>query len=277
MPLLQIEDRLDVQDPVLVIAISGWVDGGMVATRVGEHLTGLGRVVAEFRADDIYDYQSNRPTLEIAGGATADIVYPALAISSVSSDSHDLLVLTGTEPSSKWQGISAELAALAETLGVTKVVAVGAIPAMVPHTRATPIITTSTDPAIEPSGIPAGRLVVPAALVNVAAHQVATSNDIPEIGIWAQVPHYVSGVYWPGVEAVVTRLATQIGIHTPMEELTRAASEMISRLDAAVAAKPEAQQFIRELEEATPGFAIDDTTDLGDEIEEFLRSLGEEG
>ena len=277
MPILEIQDRLDLTRPALVLAISGWVDGGMVATKVGEHLASHGNRVAEFRPDDIYDYRTARPTLEIADGATAAIHFPSLTISAVSIDNVDLLVLTGTEPSGRWRELAAELAGLADTLEVTKVVAVGAVPAMVPHTLQTPVMVTSTDPTVEPTGIPGGRLVVPAALVSVLADHVAKTNDIAEVGFWAQVPHYVSGVYWPGVETMMNRLSTFLGVRTDLDEIQTNAYEMVTRLDKAVAERPDVAEFITALEGTAFGFGLEDTVNLTDEIEDFLRSLGDEG
>lgn len=49
-------------------------------------------------------------------------------------------------------------------------------------------MTTSTDPEVEPFGLPDGRFTVPAAFENVIAHHVATRNKIPEVGFWARVP-----------------------------------------------------------------------------------------
>lgn len=275
MPIIEITEEIELDSPLLILALSGWVDGGMVATKVGEHLSSMGGVTAVFDPDEIYDYQSHRPTLEIAEGAGTEIHFPSLSISAVSVDASDLLVVSGTEASHRWQSMAAELAGLASAAGVTRVIAVGAVPAMVPHTMPTPIITTSTDPDLEPAGIPAGTLVVPAALVNVLSHRVAAANGIPEIGFWAQVPHYVSGVYWPGVDAVLARMSVALGIPVGTAEIGTLASEMVERLDSAVEGNPEAEQFISELEGATPGFALEGDASLGDEVEDFLRSLGD--
>jgi hypothetical protein len=276
VPLLEVRDEIDVNSPILVLAISGWVDGGLVATHVGEYLTDLGKLVAVFSPDDIYDYQSHRPSLELAAGATEAIEFPALSVHTVSIDGVDLIVTTGTEPNFKWQGVATELTDLAGALGATRVVSVGAVPAMVAHSRPTPVIVTSTDPLLEAVGMPADRLVVPAALTNVVAHRVASANSIPDVGFWAQVPHYVSGVYWPGVDSVLTRMASHLGMTPGLDVIRARALDLISRLDEAVSASPDAQRFIAELEASTPGFAVDESGRLGDEIEEYLRSLGED-
>ena len=276
MPMLRIESQLDLHEPQLVVAISGWVDGGLVATEVGAHLSGLGQTVAAFVPDEIYDYGSNRPTVEFADGALAGLHWPGLTVSAAGLDDHDLLVLAGTEPNTRWKGACHEMAALAEAAGVRRLFSVGAVPAAVAHTRPTPIMITSTDPNVEASGLPIGRFSVPAAFVNVVSHHVATTVGIPEVGLWAQVPHYVPGVYWPAVEGLMTRLFPFLGIDTGLSDVMVQAQAQRQRLDAAVSERPEAQELVRRLEGATPAFGLEDTGDLTGEIEDFLRGLGDQ-
>lgn len=271
--MLRIESRLDLHEPQLVIAISGWVDGGHVATEVGEHLSGLGQTVARFAPDEIYDYGSNRPTVEFADGALAGVHWPGLSVSAAGPGDHDLMVLAGTEPNTRWEAACHEMAALAVAGGVRRVFSVGAVPAAVAHTRPTPIMVTSTDPTIEASGLPIGRFSVPAAFVNVVAHHVAGTVGIPEVGLWAQVPHYVPGVYWPAVEAVMTRLFPFLGIDSGPSAVAARAKRQVQRLDEAVSERPEAQELVRRLEESTPAFGLEDTGNLAGEIEDFLRGL----
>jgi hypothetical protein len=275
MPILEIRDRLEVSNPVLLIAISGWVDAGMVATKVGELLTLEGRVVAEFNSDDIYDYQMSRPTVEFVDGSAAVVNWPALSVTALSADGVDLLVVTGQEPNAKWQTIGAELAGFAAAVGVAKAVAVGAVPASVTHNSPTPIMVTSTDPDLEPVGLPPGRLVVPAAMVNVAMHEVAARNGTVEAGFWTQIPQYVSGVYWPGVEAVLDGLSPYLGMRTEMSEIRSQSRAMRTQLDEAVASRPELQQLLDRMEEAMPDLDPSAGRELGDEIEAFLESLGD--
>lgn len=276
MPILEVTRQIDLKDPVLVVAISGWVDAGAVSTAVGGHLTSEGEIVAAFDPDAVFDYSSSRPTMEFDGGAAAEIHWPTLSITAVSGGRNDLLVMTGTEPDSRWQEASAELARLATATGVTKVVAVGAIAAAVPHTLATPIMISSTDPELEPVGIPTARFSVPASFVNAASHLVSRQSGIPTVGFWAQVPHYVSGVYWPAAEALLTRMSGFLDVDLDLTDLHSQAQEMITRLNEAVAERPDARELIRSLEAGTPDFAFDDGSNIADEVESFLRGVGDE-
>ena len=276
MPILEVTGQIDLKDPVLVVAISGWVDAGAVSTAVGGHLASRGEIVATFAPDAVFDYSSSRPTMEFNDGAAAEIHWPSLSLSAVPGGRNDLLVMTGTEPDSRWQEASAELARLATATGVTKVVAVGAIAAAVPHTLATPIMISSTDPDFEPVGIPAARFSVPASFVNATTHLVSQQSRIHSVGFWAQVPHYVSGVYWPAAEALLTRMSGYLDVDLDLTDLHSQAQEMITRLNEAVAERPDARELIRSLEAGTPDFAFDDGSNIADEIESFLRGVGDD-
>jgi hypothetical protein len=51
---------------------------------------------------------------------------------------------------------------------------------------------------------------------------------------------------------------------------------MVERLNSAVEGNQEAERFISELEGTAPGFALGEDGSLGDEVENFLRSLGDD-
>ncbi|MGA7269937.1 MAG: PAC2 family protein, partial [Acidimicrobiia bacterium] len=214
--------------------------------------------------------------IEFSDGAVTEIRWPSLSISASTEGRAHLLVLTGAEPDTRWQEAAAEIAQLAEAAGVRRVVSVGAVAAAVAHTRATPIMTTSTDPEVESFGLPVGRFSVPGAFVNVVSHHIAHSKGVPEVGFWAQIPHYVSGVYWPGVEAIMSRLVSFLGVEVNVAEIVLNAHQVRQRLDRALAGRPDARDFVRRLEETTPGFGLEGNPDLAEEIEEFLRDLGDD-
>lgn len=277
MPLLEIKAPITVRRASLVLAVSGWVDAGLVATNAAAALTREGRTVAEFNPDEIYDYRSSRPQVDLSGGGTTDVRWPSLALTAVSQGTTDLLVLSGAEPNLKWRAIASELARLASTVEVGRVISLGAVPAAVPHTRPTPIMVTSDDPDIPPVGLPEATFTVPGAIVNVIGHEIRREAKATDVGFWAQIPHYVSGEYWPGTVALLERVSATLGLAVDLEEMSRAAAEQRSRLDAVTNERPEARAYVRRLEEISAGSINPMSADqLAEEVEEFLRSLGDE-
>lgn len=277
MPLLKIKAPITVRNATLVLAVSGWVDAGSAASSAAAALTRQGRTVAVFDADEIYDYRSVRPEVDFAGDGATEVRWPSLSLTAVSHESVDLLVLSGTEPNLKWRTIASELAGFAATVEIGRVISLGAVPAAVPHTRPTPIMVTSNDPDIPPTGLPEGTFTVPGAIVNVIGHQIRREAKTTDVGFWAQIPHYVSGEYWPGAVALLQRVSATLGLQVDLADMSRTAAEQRSRLDAATSERPEARAYVRRLEENSTGAINPMSADqLGEEIEEFLRTLGDE-
>lgn len=275
MDLIETYADLDLDDATLVIALKGWVDGGGVASQAGEHLAGDGPTVARFRPDAIFDYGTRRPLISFDSGRSHEVLWPNLVIRHNRFDESDLLVLVGDEPVRSWRAVVSDLSDLAGIAHVRRLVTLGALPSQVAHTKPTPLLITSSDDALQASGVPEGRFVVPAAAANVIDHHLSQNLEIPAVGFWAQVPHYVSGVYWPAVSVIVERVAMYLGARIDTSTLDREAAEMIARLDQAVAERPEAQQMLAQMEDAQQSFEETLGQDLAGEVEDFLRSMGE--
>ena len=276
MRLVETFGLADLKDVTLVIALKGWVDGGGVASSAGQHLSGDGPVMARFDPDGIYDYAGRRPLISFESGTSDEIGWPDLVVRHNRIGDRDLLLLVGDEPQIGWNAVTKDMAELAGLYGVQRVVTLGAIPAQVPHTRPTPLLVTSTDPELQPTGVPVGKFVVPAAAANAIDHHLKENLGLPTAGFWAQVPHYVTGVYWPGVLAVVERVGMYLEQPVDTSILANEAAAMVARLDLAVSERPEAREFLARIEEAQ--LSLDEAMgqDLANEIEDFLRAIGED-
>ncbi|HJP65495.1 MAG TPA: PAC2 family protein, partial [Actinomycetota bacterium] len=178
----------------------------------------------------------------------------------------------GPEPDYGWARFRGALIELALQLGVVQSVCLGAIPAMVPHTRPAPIIMTGADrrPRDTDPPLPAEHLRVPAAAVNLVELSLAEAG-IPGVGFWAQVPHYVGGAYAAGALELVRRVADHLGVDVPTADLEEQARVERERLDEIVSARPEAKAYLERLEDAQqmapPG------GDIAGEVERFLREV----
>ena len=161
----------------------------------------------------------------------------------------DLLLLTGLEPDLAWSAFSSAVAEIAVHFKIEQLVTFGSVPAAVPHTLPPPILTTASDPSLLAGDMrpPEGLLRVPAAAVSIIDQRVA-DNGIPTVGFFAQVPHYITGGYPPGVLALVRRLGTHLGLELPVSLLEEEARAHREQLDEVVAEQPEAQQHISTLE-----------------------------
>jgi hypothetical protein len=267
------------ESPSVVVALDGWVDSGSAATVAAATVAQGGRVVATFDADEIFDYRARRPTLQIVHGRPRTLEWPELTLRAVRAGDRDVLVLSGAEPDYRWHELSADVATLAQHLGVAEWISLGAIPAAVPHTRPVPILGTESRPGLLKGEVlpgPEGVLRVPAAAISVLDIAV-TKSGIPAVGYFAQTPHYVSGQYPQASIELLRALGTHLGTVLDTGDLVEEARAMRIRLDAAAAREETTKSYVERLEVLVDEARMPSGDDLISEIERFLREGGQQG
>jgi len=272
MAIYRVVKDTELNEPALIAAFDGWVDAGAAGTTAASYIAREGEIIVSFDPDALVDYRSRRPPLDINDGVLTGMTWPELTIRRVRTDRRDLLVLTGPEPDYRWGEFRDAVVEIAGRLGVVESVSLGAIGATVPHTSSTPILVTGSDRGSLQSDLPlpAEHMQVPASALNIVEIYLA-EQGIRSVGIWAQVPHYIQGTFFPGALALVERAAGHLGVHLSVEPLIELAKEQRARLDAVVAERPEARAYVDQLEAAGPPPLVPPGEDIASEIERFLR------
>lgn len=265
-------DEPGLSSPVMVSALSGWVDAASAGTSAADHLALGGEIVARFDGDKLFDYRSQRPILDIVDGEMKRTVWPEVVVRKTQVGGRDMLVLTGQEPDLAWRGFAEGVAEIASRFGVSQLITLGSVPAAVPHTLTPPIMTTASDRSLleGEASPPDGLLRVPAAAVSMVDLRVAESG-IPTVGFFVQVPHYVSSKYASGVLALLTKIAKHLSIDIPLDPLRDEAQAHRLQLDTVIADQPEAQEHVRQLEEMNAEQRTVSGEELASEIERYLR------
>ena len=81
--MLEIEVQPRLQDPLLVIAIGGWVDAGEAGSLAASTIISQldhARHFATYRLEELIDLQQTRPTIELIDGETRNIIWPQLTM-----------------------------------------------------------------------------------------------------------------------------------------------------------------------------------------------------
>jgi hypothetical protein len=279
MPLFTLDHPGDLDAPVVVCAFDGWVDAGAAATTAAAHLAEDADVIATFDPDALFDYRARRPTLDIVDGNLLDLDWPELHLRRTRLDGRDLLVLAGPEPDYRWRELADDVVALMRLLDVSAWVSLGAIPAAVAHTRPVPILGTAADDDMLPTGIPRGpqgRLRVPSAAVSVLEMAVGRSG-IPTIGLYAQVPHYISAEYPAASVELLVNLGRHLGVEVPLGSLPREVREQRALLDTATSADERTRTYVTQLESMADEARLPAGDELIADIERFLRDRGTAG
>lgn len=277
MSLYRLEGPLPALDaPVVVAAFDGWVDAGSAATRVLEILGEGADTIATFDPDELFDYRSRRPTLEIRDGRLASLEWPEVTLRHARFDGRDLLILGGSEPDDRWHRFGDSVVELLDTLGVHEWVSLGAIPAPVAHTRSVPILGTASNGGLLRGGVtagPTGLMRVPAAALSMLEMAVIAAGT-PAVGYFAQIPHYVTGPYALASLELVKTLEKHLDVSLPRGDLVEESRQLRQRLDAATAADETTNAYVERLESMVDESRQPAGDDLIAQIEQFLRERG---
>jgi predicted ATP-grasp superfamily ATP-dependent carboligase len=280
-----------VHDPVLVVALDGWVDAGLGSSAaIAELLSSSPTAeVASFDIEALIDQRARRPIARLVDGVTESLTWPSVRIlAGKDRIGADILYLTGPEPDFHWRSFTDAVIELVHQLGVRMVVGLGAFPAPTPHTR--PVRLASTVPPestelIGRVGFVQGTIEVPAGVQ--AALEVALGKaGVPVIGLWARVPHYVAAMPFPEASAaLIEGLCALTGLVLDTSSLRTAGEASRRQVDELIAGNAEHTEMVRRLEtsldseEGQPDpFDIQGGVPSGDEIaaelEQFLRGEG---
>ena len=290
MRLLSFANDIDLDRPIMLLAMSGWVDAASVGTDAIELIADGGDVIAAFEPDALFDYRSSRPVLSFSSGELTEISWPRLEIVQRTVDGVDLLIVSGNEPDFRWQQLTREFVELADRYNVSRFVTLGAVPAPVPHTRPVRVVCTTTDPdlLLEADELLPNDLVVPGAAVSVLRQGIADAG-IPAIGYWVQTPHYLQNPFYPGVLSLMERVGDQVAVEFPLADLAEKASAQLEEIDSDLSERSDAKQYVERLEQMhdrqdeqdqpPPIFSFEDIPspdEIGAEVEKFLRSTEDE-
>ena len=280
--LYQLVQRPELDEPILIVTLEGWVDAGLGAAAALGSLLGSvpSELVANFDVDNLLDHRARRPVVRIVDGVNSALMWPEIQLRSGRSDSgQDLLFLVGPEPDHQWRAFATAVADLAGVFGVSLVVGLGAFPAPVPHTRPSRLVSTATSTELAHRvGFLPGTIDVPAG-TQAALERRFAELGIPAVGLWARVPHYAAAMPYPEASVVLLEgLEHLTGVGADTSELRSAAQSTRVRLDELVANSEEHAALVHQLEAAVDaeterplGTALPSGDELAAELERFLR------
>lgn len=271
--MLHVDRRPELRDPVMLVALTGWVDAGFAGAGALAYLSEqmhTARPFARFELADLMDLQQVRPTVRLVDGVSRTIEWPAIQFLAGSA-ARDVVICFGPEPSIRWRTVTEEIVGLARDLGVSSAITLGGIPAPTSHRRPVSVLATATRHSVlQEVGEGRPDYAGPTGLQTVL--QVALGEaGIPAVGLWAQVPHYVATTASPAaVRALLERVRDVARVDVDLAPLDAQVDGYLTLLEQNLSERPDVAEIVRQLDAAQPE-QVPDGDQLVSEIERFLR------
>jgi PAC2 family len=291
-PLTIHEDPTGLRRPILIMAFAGWNDAAESATGAARYLGQVwpSRPFASIDPEEFYHFGLSRPHVRFKPGSKSEreVIWPLTEFSLSQPDvlDRDIIVGVAVEPHLKWRTYCGAVLQLARRAGASLVLTLGALLAEVPHTRPVRLTGGSHDPELAARlGIRPTRYEGPTGIVGVL-NTMAREQDMPTASLWANVPHYISGIENPKASmALVRRVLSLLNADADLSDLEESAKQFEQNLEEIVSQNAKIADYIKKLEkkkseegEEDPPPAAAETrdelppsSDLVAEIEQFLR------
>ncbi len=291
MGVIEFSDIGELASPVAIAGFEGWNDAGEAASGVVNHL-GIAWQAAPIGAidpEEFYDFQVNRPVVEIEGGHTRRLIWPTTRISVARAHpadgtipptglNRDVILVHGIEPNMRWRAFSDELVDGLQSLGVEMVILLGALLADAPHTRPVPVSVGSTNAKLASELAGGGRSDYqgPTGILGVLQH-TCNGVGLPTVSLWAQVPHYVAQPPSPKATLALLRGVEDIlDAPLPLADLPEEARAWERGVDELAQQDSEVADYVRTLEEAKDAMDLPEASGdaIAREFERYFRRQG---
>lgn len=264
-PILQ-SLRLDPVQPLaggtLVLALTGWMDGGDVSTGTVQRLVDLLQA-RSFAAIDpepfyIYNFPGSmeltalfRPAVKIEDGVVVRHEMPSNTFY-LHRDS-GLVLFLGKEPNLRWRGFADVILELVRRVGIRRLLFVGSFCGSVPHTREPRLYVTVSNAALLPEmekyGVRRTGYEGPGSFASYLLTR-APDAGVEMTSLVAEIPGYLQGRNPMSIEAVTRRLAKLLQIPLELQELRSESTEWELQVSGVVEKDRDLARTVRRLEEA---------------------------
>jgi proteasome assembly chaperone (PAC2) family protein len=290
---------------VMVIGLTGWMDGGHVSTGSVGYLSE--RLNAENFAEidplDFYIFHFPvssipisvyledgravvqpvnpmeftavfRPHTQIEDGLITQLEYPQniFSMARTPESRPDLVLLNGEEPHVRWGAYCDCVYGVCEEMGIEDIYFVGSVASPVPHTREPRIRASVADPSLKDeltdAGLLFGEYEGPSSIItSLTYHSMELEIDMRSLVV--EIPHYPfleMPTYPRSILKTISALNTLLDLELDLTDLEESATDADRKLDDLMEDNEEFRELVAKLEEA---YEYEETSD----DEELLRRL----
>jgi predicted ATP-grasp superfamily ATP-dependent carboligase len=274
--------------PVLVVAMTGFVDAAGATKIAADHLRDSGDPVpvATFDVDQLYDYRARRPPMLFVEDHWEGYEAPEIRVHALTdSAGNRFLMLDGPEPDVQWERFVAAVELLCQRLDVSASVGFNSIPMAVPHTRPLGVTAHASRRELISDYQPwLQRVQVPGSAVHLLEYRLGEAGR-DSMGFSVHVPHYLAQTDYPAAaQTMLEAVSKATGLELVSDSLRAAAEAVRADVDGQVERSDEVASVVRALEEQYDAYVagrgdnllagdagpLPTADELGAELERFL-------
>ncbi|MDE0331431.1 MAG: PAC2 family protein [Nitrospinae bacterium] len=286
----------DANDPLFIMAFSGWNDAAESATAAARYLVQhfQGKRVAQIHPDDFFQFADQRPTVKLSESGERQISWPQNEFFYCRAPrlARDLIVGIGTEPHLRWKHFGSDVLQISNHFRARMIVTMGALLAGDLHTQPSRLMAIATDSSlVEPSGVEITRYEGPTGIVGVI-HTLMQDEGFAAVSLWANVPHYIASLSNPKATcALLDKLSILGGFDISLEDFDIAINQFDGQVERIISRDPRIAKYVEDIQKGQipdeiPGVDFQDTfegdpeeeeeklppgAEVADEIERLLR------
>jgi proteasome assembly chaperone (PAC2) family protein len=246
----------------LVLAFSGWMDGGDVSTGTVRRLVELtaAQPIAEIDPEPFYIYNFPgsmelaalfRPHIAIEHGLVKTLDMPTSGF--YCHEPANLVFFVGKEPNLKWRQYGHCIFRLSEEVGIRRILFVGSYGGEVPHTREPRLYVTASRKELlremEQYGIARTSYEGPGSFTSYLMTK-APSASVEMVSLVAEIPSYLQGTNPVCIEAVTRRLAKILKLPVDLDTLRAVSTRWELAVSNQLEKDAELAALVRKMEQA---------------------------
>jgi len=246
----------------LLLALTGWMDGGEVSTGTVKHLMDNRELIPVARIDPDPFYIFNFPgPMEIASIFRPETTIrkgivkrqPKLPENLFQVDpANNLVFFLGAEPNLRWQAFADAFFELTAKLNITRIIFMGSFGGTVPHTREPRLFGSVSHKhltnILTANNLKPSDYTGPSSFSNLLLAQ-APRHNIEMLTFVAEIPGYLNGENPLSIEAVTRRLGKLLNQPIDIDALRNASNSWEQQVSEAVEKDAELAATVKKLEE----------------------------
>lgn len=245
----------------MLLALTGWMDGGNVSTGTVKHLMEGRELVEVGRVEPAGFYIDNFPgSMEVTAMFRPHVKYENGLVESFDMPSNEfhadvagnIAFFVGKEPNLNWPGFADATFDVAACLGVERIIFMGSFGGSVPHTREPRLYGSVSErrllPLLEQYGLKPTDYEGPGSFATYLLHH-APKRGVEMLSISAEIPGYLQGANPTSIQTVTRRLAALLNLPVDLAELREASTEWELQVSEVVQKDKKLATTVRKLEE----------------------------